>query len=357
MKIQLKTLAGQVMVMTGATSGIGLTTARLAAKRGVRLVLVARNRDALQQLTDELTEQGATAIYVVADVGDEADVRKVAQTAISRFGGFDTWVNNAGVSIFGRNDEVARNDQRRLFETNFWGVVHGSLVAIEHFKWRGGALINIGSEVSDRALPLQGMYSASKHAVKGFTDSLRMELEEEGAPVSVTLIKPAAVDTMFVPHAKNYMDVEPKLPAPIYAPDVVADAILFAAEHPKRDIFIGAAAKFMSSSAHYAPRLLDRFMERFMFGQQRSDRRVCVRGRNSLHSPGPDLQERQGHPGHVFESSLYTKASMHPGTASLALLGTGIALVAFWQTRRRTGAAILKRPLPAGHLAMKSTLR
>lgn len=336
MKIQLKKLADQVIVITGATSGIGLTTARAAAQRGAKLVLVARNQDALHRLTNELTEQGAAAMYMVADVGNEQDVRGVALAAIARFGGFDTWINNAGVSIFGRNEEVARNDQRRLFDTNFWGVVHGSLVAAEHFKWRGGALINIGSELSDRSIPLQGMYAASKHAVKGFTDSLRMELEESSAPVSVTLIKPASVDTLFVPHAKNYMDVEPKLPGPIYAPDVVANAILFAAEHPKRDIFVGAAAKFSSSTAHYAPRLMDRFMKRFMFGLQRTEQRVRERGRNSLHSPGTDLQERQGYPGHVFESSLYTTASTHPNATRLALLGTGIALAAFWRLRRRT---------------------
>jgi short-subunit dehydrogenase len=342
MEFQLKRLAEQVIVITGATSGIGLTTARMAAQRGARLILVARNREALQQLTDELAAQGATVIYVVADVGDEEQVRSVAQAAIARFGSFDTWVNNAGVSIFGRNDEVARADQRRLFDTNFWGVVHGSLVAVEHFKWRGGALINLGSEVSDVSVPLQGMYAASKHAIKAFTDSLRVELEEEGAPVSVTLIRPASVDTMFVPHAKNYMNVEPKLPGPVYAPEIAAEAILFAAEHPKRDIFVGAAAKLGSSSAHYAPRLLDRFMVRFMFGLQRSKQPVSGERQDSLHAPGPDLQERQGHPGLVFERSLYTKASTHPKATGLALLGAGIALMAWWQTRQHSRPPPLK---------------
>lgn len=335
MKIRLKKLADQVIVITGATSGIGLTAARRAAQRGASLVLAARNEDALKQLTYELTKQGGQAIYVVADVGIEEDVRRVAQAAVQRFGGFDTWVNNAGISIFGRTEDVSLEDQRRLFQTNFWGVVHGSMVAVEHLKQRGGALINLGSEVSDRAVPLQGIYSASKHAVKGFTDSLRLELEAEEAPIAVTLIKPAAVDTMFVEHAKNYLEVEPKLPPPVYAPEIAADAILYAAEHFKRDIFVGGAAKLMSSTAHYLPRLLDKYMRSSMFGQQKSDMPARDRSQHSLYSPGNDLQERQGYGGHVFESSWYTRAALHPKITMTIMFGVGVALAALWRARER----------------------
>ncbi|WP_136415650.1 SDR family oxidoreductase [Herbaspirillum sp. ST 5-3] len=335
MKIRLKKVSDQIIVITGATSGIGLTTARQAAERGAKIVLVARNEDALKQLTFELSKKGSEAIYVVADVGIEEDVRRVAQAAIERFGGFDTWVNNAGVAIFGRNEDVSVEDQHRLFQTNFWGVVYGSLIAAEHLKQRGGALINLGSEVSDCALPLQGIYSASKHAVKGFTDSLRMELEAEQAPVAVTLIKPAAVDTMFVEHAKNYLEVEPRLPPPVYAPEVVANAILHAAEHVERDIFVGAAAKLISSTAYYAPRMLDRYMRRFLLKQQKSDMPARNRAQHSLYGPGPDLLERPGYRGGVLESSLYTKAATHPKTAMSLLLGAGIALMALWRLRQR----------------------
>ena len=335
MKFPLKKIADQVIVITGASSGIGLTCARLAAQRGAKLVLVARNEDALKQLAFELSKKGAQVIHVVADVGIEEDVRRVAAAAIERFGGFDTWVNNAGISIFGRNEDVPLEDQRRLFQTNFWGVVHGSLVAVEHLKKHGGALINLGSEVSDHAVPLQGIYSASKHAVKGFTDSLRLELEAEGAPVAVTLIKPAAVDTMFVEHAKNYLEVEPKLPPPVYAPEVAAEAILFAAENFKRDIFVGGAAKLVSSTAHYAPRMLDSYMKAILINQQKSDMPARERSQNSLYGPGADLQERQGHEGYVFESSLYTKAATHPKTMRGIMLGAGLALMAWWQLRQR----------------------
>jgi short-subunit dehydrogenase len=335
MKPSLKKLNEQVIVLVGATSGIGLTTARKAAREGAKLVLAARNEQALKQICDELNGQGAEACYAVADVGNEEQVKNIAKVAIERFGGFDTWVNIAGVSIFGRNEEVAIEDMRRLFDTNFWGVVYGSLTAVQHLKTRGGALINIGSEVSDRAVPLQGMYSASKHAVKGFTDSLRMELEEQDAPVSVTLVKPAAIDTMFVEHAKNYMEVEPRLPPPIYAPEIAADAILHAAVQPVRDIYVGGGAKFTGSSAHYMPRMLDRYMKRFMFRQQRTDRPVQDRERHSLYTHQEDLLERAGVGGPPHERSLYTSAVMHPGVTAGVVVGVGLVVGALLRGRRK----------------------
>src|SRR5213076_2238498 len=148
-----------------------------------------------------------------------------------------TWVNNAGVSIYGRLDEVSDGDSRRLFDVNFWGVVSGSLVALPYLKKDGGALINVGSEVSEAVVPLQGMYAASKHAVKGFTDALRIEIcDVDKADVSITLIQPTAVDTPYPQHARNYMPQEPKLPDPMIDARKVADAILEAAVKPKRDV-------------------------------------------------------------------------------------------------------------------------
>ncbi|MGN6389493.1 MAG: SDR family oxidoreductase [Burkholderiaceae bacterium] len=336
MNITLKKAGDQVIVITGASSGIGLTTARSAARRGARLVLVSRNGEALEKLADELRNSGGDAHAVTADVADVQQVRHVADEAIRRFGRIDTWINNAGVSIFGRFEDVPLEDQRRLFDTNFWGVVHGSLVAVEHLRKQGGALINLGSELSDCAVPLQGMYTASKHAIKGFTDSLRMELEEEGAPVSVTLIKPAAIDTMFLANAKNYMDVEPRLPPPIYAPQVAADAILSAAETPIRDVFVGGAAKAASSSAHYMPAVLDRIMSTVGYRQQRGKAPAGDREHNSLYRPQPDtaLRQSQGQPGYVFRSSLYTRAATAPNAGKIAMAGAGLALAALWQARR-----------------------
>src|SRR5688572_10570445 len=197
----------------------------MAAKRGAKLVLVARTEAALCSLVEELRATGAEAIYVKADVGVENDVKAVRDAACIEFGGFDTWVNNAAVSIYGKVADVPIEDHRRLFETNYWGVVYGSLIAADHFARKGGAIINVGSTLSDRAIPIQGAYCASKHAVKGFTDALRMELEHDQSPVSVTLIKPATINTPYPRHAKNLLPSDPALAAPVHPPSIVAEAI------------------------------------------------------------------------------------------------------------------------------------
>lgn len=322
----LKKLQAQVIVITGASSGIGLATAKMAAKAGARLVLAARSEDALRDLVDEIFSEGGEAIAVVADVGQESDVQQIADAAKNRFGGFDTWVNNAGVSIYGKLTDVPLEDQRRLFDTNYWGVVYGSLVAAERLSQRGGVIINVGSTLSDLALPLQGAYSASKHAVKGFTDALRMELEHEGLPVAVTLIKPGAIDTPYTQHAKNYLEVEPKAPPPVYAPEVVADAILYAAENPVRDLFVGGSGKALSVAGKYAPRLTDKLMERWAFDSQKTDEPANGRDDDGLHQASGGGQARGNYEGHVAQSSLYTKGTMHPLMAGgLLLLGVGLA--------------------------------
>jgi len=262
--VKLKPLSEQVIVITGASSGIGLATAKLAARRGARVVLAARSRDALAQAVDEIKQGGGEAVFVVADVAKRSEVEAIAATAQDRFGGFDTWVNNAGVGIWGRIDEVEEADMRRLFDVNFWGMVYGSETAVAQLKQRGGALINVGSVASDRALPIQGIYSASKHAVKGFTDALRMELEAEGAPVSVTLIKPAAIGTPMPQHVRNLSTQEAKFPPPVYAPEEAAETILRAAEHPTRDAFVGGAGTLISALGFAAPRLMDWISSKFL---------------------------------------------------------------------------------------------
>lgn len=324
MKIALKPLKEQTIVITGASSGIGRATAREAARRGAKLVLASRNREALEELVEELKSQGAAAVAVVADVGVAEDHEKIIQAAMLSFGGFETWVNNAGVSIFGKLADVAIEDQRQMFETNYWGVVYGSMAALPELRARGGALINVGSELSDRAIPLQGAYSASKHAVKGFTDALRMELEAEGAPVSVTLIKPASIDTGFVQHAKNYLDVEPRLPPPVYSPTAVADAILHAAQHPERDIYVGSVSRAVSAFGQAMPRLADRVLGPQMHRAQRS------------HEPAGERQDALWHSGepveggdapHVCQHSIYTDLSTRWKGLTFAGLGLAAAVM------------------------------
>jgi short-subunit dehydrogenase len=285
MSVSLKPIKDQVIVITGASSGIGLATALSAAKQGAKVVLAARSAQTLADIVSQITTAGGQAISVAADVAKREDVQKIADEAVARFGRVDTWVNDAGVSIYGRLDQVSEEDSRRLFDTNFWGVVNGSLVALSVLKQRGGALINLGSEVSDAVIPLQGMYSASKHAVKGFTDALRVEIEEiDKAPVAITLIQPTAVDTPYPQHARNYMDKEPKLPTPQIEARKVADAILEAAQKHKRSIKVGGVAVINTTVAKIAPGLGDKLAARQTRRQQYDEPPRNPAG--ALHIPG-----------------------------------------------------------------------
>ncbi|MHB2207841.1 SDR family oxidoreductase [Methylobacterium sp. CM6257] len=323
MHIRHKPLREQVIVITGASSGIGLATARAAARRGARVVLAARNATALDDIVRDIQDQGGEARAVVTDVSRRENMEALAAETVRAYGGFDTWVNNAGLSIFGRLEEVSDEDHRRLFDVNFWGIVYGSTVALQHLRRTGGALINLGSVASDLAFPIQGMYSASKHAIKGFTDALRMELQEEGAAVSVTLIKPASIDTPFPEHAKNYMARAPKLPPPVYDPEDVAKAILYAAEHGPRDLYIGGGGKIMSSLRKRVPAATDWMGAHVVAKTQKAG--AAGEGRNgALYKAGRDGAVRGGSPHHVMRS-VYTQASINPVLTGILLAGATAA--------------------------------
>jgi len=320
-----KRLRKQVIVITGASSGIGLATARMAAARGARVVLTSRNERDLRVAVEEIDARGGRATHVVADVAVPEEMDRVANVAIREFGGFDTWVNNAGISIYGRLIDVPMEDKKRLFDTNFWGVVNGCRTAVRYFAGRGGTIINMGSVVSDRAIPLQGMYSASKHAVRGYTDALRMELEHDRLPITVTLIKPASINTPFVDHARNYMPGAPTFPPPVYAPDVVARAILKCAERRIREITVGGGGRMITAFGRIAPRTTDALMERTLFESQQ-DKSRAVPPVDSLYRPARDGRASGPYDGHVMQSSFYTRAVMSDVTRALPFIAAGAIL-------------------------------
>jgi short-subunit dehydrogenase len=345
------------MVITGATSGIGLTTARMAADRGAQLMLIARNEAALRQLTDEINQNGTQAIFHAADVADEGSLRQAADKTIREFGRIDTWVNNAGGSIYGRIMDISVDDLRRVFETNVWGVIYGSRIAVDHLRERGGALINVGSEVSDAPVPLQGIYSASKHAVKGFTDALRIEVEADGLPISVTLIKPTATHTPFPENAKNYLPYEPQLPQPLYAPELVAEAIIHCAQNPVRDFFVGEMAKLHSSFAMNAPRLYDTMQEKTIDSMQNSGEPSVVNRHDGLHEPNSRLQERGSVDRFVLEDSVYQRAKIHPILTAGIIAGGSVAVAAWLGSRmKKAGEDYDGGSLPAQRLDRAAAL-
>jgi short-subunit dehydrogenase len=327
-RVRLKPLSQQTLVITGATSGHGLATALRAARAGAAVLLAARDEGELASVKARILNEGGRAETVVADVSQEADVQRIVEAAETHFGGFDTWVNNAGVGIYGALEDTLIDDHRKVFETNYWGVVHGSLQAVKHLRSRegGGALINVGSVNGDMPTPLLGPYNASKHAVKGFTNSLRLELRRAGAPVSVTLIKPAAIGTPFPEHGRNLTGARARLPQPIYSPELVADAILYAAQHPRRAITVGGAGRLQVAAFTLAPALFDRLAPKM--DSQLVDEEVPVGfHEGTLWEPAGDTPSREGRQkGRRY--SLYTTAQTHPAATAAAVAAVGLGLAA-----------------------------
>lgn len=336
MTIKLKPLGEQIIVVTGATSGNGLATVEKAIRHGAAVVAVARNEAALEALHIRLSVEGGRIATCVADVSDVAAVEQIVTVAVEAFGGFDSWVNNAGIGTYGTLEQVPVEDHRRVFDVNYFGVLHGSLAAARHLRERGGgAIVNVGSILGDRSILQQGPYCATKHAVQAITDTLRMELEREKAAISVTLIKPGAIDTPFPEHARNFMDQPPRLPPPLYAPQVVADAIVFACANPRRTLYAGGGGLLSSMLAQAAPRLTDATMERTATRlQQKRDDPGAPARRDNLYHPREDAL-RGSQSVHARQSSvaLQMQKAASP-LLTLAVMG-GAATAAFTLLARR----------------------
>ena len=321
--MRLKRVSDQVIVVTGASSGIGRATALLAAQRGAAVVLTARSEQELAEVVGEIHRAGGRASFQAADVTEPRQLEEVVALALRDFGRIDTWVNVAGISAYGRLDELELEDMRRVMDVTFWGVVHGSRAALPHLRELGGALINIGSEVSSIAIPLQGPYVAAKHAVAGFTDVLRMELEKAGAPVSVSLIRPGSIDTPFFQHAQSATAREPLPPPPVYAPELVAEAILHCAAHSRRDLVVGGGARAMIALGRWAPRLADRLFEGTLFRKQQGGE-LARDAEGALYWPSGPSAVRGGYSGRRL--SLYTQVQLHPWLSMISIIGLGAGL-------------------------------
>ena len=340
-RVTLKPIHQQTIALTGASSGIGLATARLASKRGARLLLIARNEEALVRIRDELRAEGGQAEYAVADVSDraqlEAAVAKAQEAFGEAFGGIDTWVNDAGAFVYGALDEVPLEDQKRVFDVVYWGTVHGTLVAAEALRARGGAIVNVGSVLGEFAIPYQGAYCAAKFAVKGFTEAFRRETEAKREPISLSLIKPAAINTLFMEHARNLIGASgTRNPPPAYDPHLVARAILHACEHPVRDLVVGGSGGLSLVIANrVAPRLMDLAFATLGKPTQTSTDPGDPARRDNLYEPRDDGAERSSLRPFTRKTSLALEAQLHPFATAATVASIGAVLLGAAASRRR----------------------
>ena len=268
MPVRHKPLDEQVVVVFGASSGIGRATALEAASRGAQVVAAGRDEVALASLVRDAAPAGV--VTSLAEAADPAQVEAVAQRAVATFGRIDTWAHVAGVGAYARFEDMTVEEFRRVVDVDLLGPVWVARAALLHLRAAGGALVVVSSEVAKRSFPLASSYSAAKHGVDGFLESLRVELQKERAPVSVTQIMPAAVDTPFFENARTRLGVRPSGPPPVYSPETVARAILRAAEYGGRDVAVGAAAKMQLAMQRLSPRMMDALTRVAAFRLQRS---------------------------------------------------------------------------------------
>ncbi len=335
-------IAQQVVVITGASSGIGRETALRMARRGASVVLAARSERALQVVADDARALGGRAHVVVTDVTDPRQVEHLADEAVRAFGRIDTWINDAAVSEYATFEQMTEDEFRRIVDVNLMGPVYGTRAALRHMRRQGGGtIINIGSVLSERAVPLQSAYVASKHALRGFTDAVRMELAREDIGVNITLILPSSINTPLFDHARSRMQSKPRPIGTVYEPAVVADAIIFAAGHRVRELYAGGYGKAISVLNKRSPRLIDWYRTQGARAfRQQQDRRAND-GVDTLLKPGSSTGSVRGRFGRrAAWRSLYTRfVEPHPllrgAVIGAIALGAATVLVAVGRATRR----------------------
>jgi NAD(P)-dependent dehydrogenase (short-subunit alcohol dehydrogenase family) len=323
MKIKLKPIDQQVVVVVGANSGIGRATALLFGEKGARVVVSGRSKDELESLAGEIRRNGGQAIAMTADVADFQQMKGLADRVAETHGRIDTWVHCAAVMLYAAFEQTSPEEFRRVTDVNLLGQIYGAKAAIPHIKDSGGgALIHVSSVEGRRSLPYQSAYAASKFGVTAFLDALRMELTEAGIPISVTNVKPSGVNTPLYDKALTKLGVKPRPIPPIYQPEAVAWAILQAAARPMRDITVGGAGRSLVIANRLSPRLGDAVLMRLAFKGQRTDQPKSEHSRNNLYQHLEGFDQVEG----PFTDE--TKPSAYTRLAAMPLLALGLGAVA-----------------------------
>jgi short-subunit dehydrogenase len=253
----------KTVVVTGASAGVGRATAVAFGSRGDRVALIARGEDGLQAAAREVRAAGGTALVLPCDVADADAVEAAAARVEDELGPIDVWVNCAMAAVLAFVHETDAADVRRVTETTYLGCVHGTLAALRRMRPRDhGVIVQVGSTLAYRAIPLQATYCAAKFAIRGFTDSLRTELLHEGSGVRVTMVQLPGLNTTQFTWVRTTLRRQPRPVAPVYQPEVAADAIVHAAEHPRRELWVGASTPILITGNKVAPWLGDRYLAR-----------------------------------------------------------------------------------------------
>ncbi|MFE9451003.1 SDR family oxidoreductase [Streptomyces sp. NPDC006739] len=332
------------VVITGASAGIGRATARLYARRGADVVLVARGRGGLEAAADEVAALGGRPLVQVADTSDPDQVEAAADAAEKAFGPIDVWINCAFATVFAPFDEITPEEFRRVTEVSYLGFVNGTRTALRRMLPRdAGTIVQVGSALGERSIPLQSGYCGAKHAVNGFTSSLRVELLHRGSNVHVTVAQMPAVNTPQFDWVLSRLSKHPMPVPPIYQPEVAARGVLYAADHPRRkQFYVGATTVATIWANRLAPGLLDRYLARTGFDSQQTDQQPPT-GDNNLFEP-VDRYRADDHGAHgAFDDTAHSRSwqeslARHPAAGAATAVGAGLAAVGALRAVRRMAA-------------------
>jgi NAD(P)-dependent dehydrogenase (short-subunit alcohol dehydrogenase family) len=293
--MQLKPISQQVVAIIGASSGIGRETALQFARKGAKVVVSARNELGLNSLVAEIQATGGEAKAISGDVADFERVKAIANYTVEQYGRLDTWVHCAATGILAPFAEITPEEFKRVIDVTLMGQVYGAMAALPHLKQSGrGAMIHVSSMEGRRALPLQSPYSTAKHGLEGFLESLRVELQHDKIPISVTSIKPAVINTPFYNHVLTKLGVKPTGLPPYYSPKLVAEAILHTAEHPMRDFIVGDVGRILDLCQRLSPELMDAILVAIGFSGQRTSEPKSADGQNNLYAPMDGYTQVEG---------------------------------------------------------------